>query len=124
MKVGDQIPVTIAGQTVALAEVKELGDGSATLIVPGTRVVMATRTELSFESTPNDTSGVETIIDGVDRAQAPVEAPAVSEVATPVEQSAPVATEPVAPAADSVPTPVAESPTPAEPEAVTGTTEH
>lgn len=65
MKIGDTVPVTIAGQTVANASVKELADGTATLVVPATLVVMATRTELTVE-TPRESS-TETVITGVDQ---------------------------------------------------------
>jgi len=70
MNVGDKVSVTIQGIEVAQAEVKEVGDGTATLIVPATRVVMATKTELAPEVTPTaDTSGTETVIDEVVRTQ-------------------------------------------------------
>ena len=62
MKVNDKIPVTIAGQQVAVATVKEMSEGTATLIVPATRVVMATRTELTVEEKENE---VEVLITGV-----------------------------------------------------------
>lgn len=65
MKIGDTVPVTIAGQVVANAAVKELSDGTATLVVPATLVVMATRTELTAP-TPTQ-SGTETVITGVDQ---------------------------------------------------------
>ena len=67
MKQGDKIPVTIAGQVVAQATVKELGDGTATLVVPGTLVVMAVRTEIAPETHEVAESSSETIITGVDR---------------------------------------------------------
>lgn len=67
MKVNDTVPVTIAGQTVANATVRELGDGTATLVVPATLVVMATRTELTVETPQVDPTAAETIITGVDR---------------------------------------------------------
>lgn len=65
MKQGDKVPVTIAGQVVAQATVKELGDGTVTLVVPGTLVVMAVRTEIA----PPTAAAVEgeTVITGVDR---------------------------------------------------------
>jgi len=47
VNVGDKIPVSIAGHTVAQATVKEIAEGQATLVVPGTIVVMAVRTELA-----------------------------------------------------------------------------
>ena len=68
MKVGDTVPVNIGGHVVAQARVAELGDGKATLVVPGTVVVMAVRTEL--DRAPVDTSGTETIVTGVDRQEA------------------------------------------------------
>lgn len=70
MKVGDKFPVTVANQEVAQAEVKEIGEGTATLIVPATRVVMATKTELTVAPVAAEPA-VQTIIDGVDRVSAP-----------------------------------------------------
>lgn len=67
MKRGDKIPVTIAGQTVANAEVREVGDGQVTLVVPGTLVVMATRTEIAYEAPTQPERETETVITGVDR---------------------------------------------------------
>jgi hypothetical protein len=68
MKVGDKIPVTVAGAEVAQAEVKEVGDGTVTFIVPAKRVVMSVRTELDpLAEAPTDTSGTQTIIDEVVR---------------------------------------------------------
>lgn len=66
MKIGDSVDVVVAGQVVAKAEIKEVGDGTATLIVPATRVVMATRTELSAE-TPSSEPSTEVIVDEVVR---------------------------------------------------------
>lgn len=92
MKINDVVPVTIAGQVVANAVVRELGDGTATLVFPATRVVMAVRTELAVEDeAPMDSTGTETIITGVDRdlperpespAEKPVESAAVDESST------------------------------------------
>lgn len=80
MKVGDKVPVTIAGQVVAQASIKETGDGTATLVVPATLVVMATRTELAVETPPEDTTGTETVITGVERTSGePVESAVVGE---------------------------------------------
>lgn len=76
MKVNDKVDVLIAGQVVAQATVKELGDGTATLVVPATLVVMATRTELTVEA-PRE-QAVETVITGVDRAEASTEQPVQS----------------------------------------------
>lgn len=75
MKIGDNIDVTIAGQPVAQARVKELADGTVTLEFPATRVVMATRTELAAPE-PVETD-VETIITGVDQNVETGDAPAV-----------------------------------------------
>lgn len=71
MKQGETVPVTIAGQVVAQATVKELGEGTATLVVPATLVVMAVRTELAVEQPVESTS--ETVITGVDRPEPTVE---------------------------------------------------
>lgn len=62
MKVGDKVSVTIQGSEVAQAEVKEVGEGTATLIVPATRVVMAVRTELAPEVAPEPTAPTKEII--------------------------------------------------------------
>jgi hypothetical protein len=79
MKVGDVQPVTIAGQVVAQARVSEIGEGTVTFIVPGTKVVMATRVELA--EAPREEPAVETIITGVDRPNdAVVEAPVPASV--------------------------------------------
>lgn len=80
MKVNDKVPVYIAGQTVAQATVRELGDGTATLVVPATLVVMATRTELTVETPVVDDTAPETVITGVDRTSAESEAPVESAV--------------------------------------------
>lgn len=95
MKVGDVVPVTIAGQTVAQAKVVELDSATVTLIVPATQVVMAVRTEL--DTAPVEESSKQVIIDGVERRaeneevvvpEQPVvqETPAPEVVETPVEQ--------------------------------------
>lgn len=107
MKVNDTVPVTIAGQTVANATVRELGDGTATLVVPATLVVMATRTELTVEAPVVDDTAPETIITGVDRTsgenEAPVESAVVGETQT-VDNSS---TTPVTPPAQTTEAPVA-----------------
>lgn len=82
MNVGEKVDVLIGGSVVAQAEVKEVGDGTATLIVPATRVVMAVRTELAPEVGPDNSSGTQTIIDEVVRT--PVEN---AGDAAPVEQN-------------------------------------
>ena len=65
MKVGDTFPVTVAGHIVAQARVAELTREKATLVVPGTVVVMAVNTSLAGKA-PSD-STTETIVTGVDR---------------------------------------------------------
>lgn len=78
MKVGDNIAVSIGGHVVAQAKVAEIADGRATLVVPGTVVVMAIRTEL--DRAPSE--GAEHIVTGVDR---PVAEEAPRETTPPVE---------------------------------------
>jgi len=112
VKQGDKFPVTIAGQTVAEATVREVGDGQVTLVVPGTIVVMATSTSIAPEATVPDGAVTEPAVEhqivGVDRVSGDVEntdggtpevvAPtptAPSEPAVAVEQ--PVQSEPVNP---------------------------
>lgn len=68
MNVGDKVRVDIQGTEVAQAEVKELGDGTVTVIIPATRVVMAMKSELAPEVGPaTDDSGTQTIVDEVVR---------------------------------------------------------
>lgn len=79
MKIGEKVPVQIGHHVVAQATVKELGDGTATLIVPATLVVMGTRTTLD-DLPPAGESDTETLIMGVDRAsESPVESTTGSE---------------------------------------------
>lgn len=94
MKIGDKYEVTIQGQVVAYATVKGMDDGTATLVVPATLVVMATRTELTYEQPQNNDT--EVVITGVDRVGAEgaesveTEAPSVVEnnpTETPVENT-------------------------------------
>lgn len=114
MKINDLVPVTIAGQVVAQATVREMSDGTATLVVPATLVVMAVRTELALETPAADTTGTETIITGVDRAgqsAEPVEtasAPVVDAAAvdSSVESVEPFADNIQPPATDTVISPV------------------
>ena len=68
MKIGDVVDVFIAGQVVAQAKIVETAEGTATLIIPGTQVVMATSTELT--SAPVVEQSKQVIIDGVDRVDA------------------------------------------------------
>ena len=70
MRQGDKVPVTIAGQVVAQATVRELGDGTVTLVVPGTLVVMAVRTEIAPDPQQTAVPETETLITGVDRTSA------------------------------------------------------
>lgn len=124
MKRGDKIPVTIAGQTVANAEVREVGDGQVTLVVPGTLVVMATRTEIAYEAPTQPERETETVITGVDRSSgetvdvetAPAQSATVGETNDqPSETTPPSTTE--TPAAEEVAVPTADGTetAPAEP---------
>lgn len=70
MKVGDGVPVTIAGQQVAQATVKEMSDGVATLEFPATRVQMAYRVEIDTAPKPVE-SETHTEVLGVERQEAP-----------------------------------------------------
>lgn len=116
MKVGDNVPVTIAGQAVAMATVKEMGEGQAVLIVPATRVVMAVRTELAYEAPVVQEQTTETIVTGVDRAEGAGEVAAVVEnvntgAAANVDGATVETVETVEPAANTVETSTAvESP--------------
>lgn len=114
MKVSDRFPVTLAGQTVAQAEVIEIDQGTVTLLIPGTKVVMETRTELAAPTPVEPES--ETIITGVDGPADNSAEPAATPDATvpPVQPTAP---EPVpapepSPAPEPTPTP---DPAPAPP---------
>lgn len=102
MKINDLVPVTIAGQVVAQATVREMSEGTATLVVPATLVVMAVRTELAFETPAADTTGTETIITGVDRAGQSAEP--VETTSAPVVDAAAVdgSVESVEPFADNI----------------------
>lgn len=83
MKKGDVLPVKVEGITVAQAEVEAVETDRVTLLIPGTRVVVAIKVSLSDE---RQEAEKEVIIDGVDR-------PAVPEAAEPVVIEAPVTTE-------------------------------
>lgn len=108
MKVGDKIPVTIAGQTVTSATVKELGDGTVTLEFPATRAVMGVRTEIDT-APPAQTSGTEHAILGVEN-QPPATVAGNDTAAadnTQVNETTPVAEVPSTPAETSeTPAPV------------------
>jgi len=84
MKVNETVPVLIAGQQVAVATVKEIGEGTVTLIVPGTVVVMATRTEISTPPTPEPSGNQHILLDEVERTSAPVVA---EEPTAPVDEN-------------------------------------
>lgn len=66
MKVGDTVPVYIAGHVVAQARVEAMGDGTATLIVPATRAIMGVRTDLT-DLPEKEESGTDHQILGVER---------------------------------------------------------
>lgn len=86
MKRGDQIPVTIEGQTVAQAIIEQVEADRVTLVVPATRVVMGVVTHLA--PTPN-TSNREVIIDEVVRQTPTVEENPTVESSTPATVSGP-----------------------------------
>lgn len=106
MKVGDKFSVTIAGETIADAVVREVNedDSTATLVVPATLVTMSYRTH--DELTPGDPApgveGAEHILltDQVVRPEAPGE-----QVNTVAESGQPAQTE-GAPVPAPAPTPV------------------
>lgn len=83
MKVGDKIPVTVAGAEVTQAEIKEVGDGTVTFIVPAKRVVMSVRTELDPNAaSQQDTTGTQHVVDEVVRTPAAPENTGDSSVQT------------------------------------------
>lgn len=63
----------IAGQVVAQARITGLEDGKATLIIPATQVVMATRTELTVEEP--EAATVQILTDRPAEVEEPREAP-------------------------------------------------
>lgn len=71
MKVGDKIPVLVAGEQIAEAEIKEVGEGTVTFIVPARRVVMATKTEVDPTVGPTS-DGAQVIIEDAARTPAQV----------------------------------------------------
>lgn len=87
MKINDTYPVMIAGQVVAQAKITGLEDGKATLIIPATQVVMATRTELTTEE-PTEGATIQ-IIGEQQTDDAPVE-PVVQAAADSAVGEAPV----------------------------------
>lgn len=91
MKKGDTLPVKVEGITVAQAVVEAVETDRVTLVIPGTRAVVAIRVSLTDEA---DAPEKEVIVDGVDR-------PAVPEAQAPVVIEAPVAED------NTVETPVA-----------------
>lgn len=63
MKVGDTFPVQVAGMGVNVsAKVTYIEDGKATLEIPATRVVFATRTTLSDEGPQADPNAKDQLI--------------------------------------------------------------
>lgn len=116
MKVGDTVAVNIGASTVANAKIVELGDGTATLVIPATKVVMAVRTEL--DTTPVAPSqgnehailGIETRENQVTPAEVSpanlVETPIVpADGVTPAQASAPDVAQTSAPAPVATPEP-------------------
>ena len=89
MKVGDTFPVTVAGHVVAQARVAELTREKATLVVPGTVVVMAVNTSLAGKAPSESTT--ETIVTGVDRQETSTDGSntTVVESGAPLETTAP-----------------------------------
>lgn len=91
MKQGDKVPAFISGHEVTQAEVKEVNqsDGTVTLLVPATLVVMGLRTELTDLPTTTEQPTTQVVVDEVVRTPA-AEVPAVEPVvpATAVEQPA------------------------------------
>lgn len=61
MKRGDKVPVNLGQHVVAQAEVVEINNETATLVVPATKIVMGIRHELT--DLPKDDSGKQVIID-------------------------------------------------------------
>lgn len=103
MKINDTVPVLIAGQVVAQARITGLEDGKATLVVPATQVVMATRTELTVEQ-PTEGATVQIIGEQQSTEEVSVEPETVAPqtpVETLVEETPPVETSTEAPAQES-----------------------
>lgn len=69
MKIGDKVPVNIAGDVAGHAEVTavDMETRQVTLVIPATRVIMALKVELDSAPAPVEESNVQTIITGVDR---------------------------------------------------------
>ena len=68
MKQGDTTEVSISGITVGQAVVERVDGDKVTLVIPAQRVVMGMRTQLTEgDVSPKDTTGTETIIEGVER---------------------------------------------------------
>lgn len=93
MKVGDKFPVSIAGHKIADAEVREVGEGTVTLIVPGTLVTMSTRTEIAPEAPEEKVeTGSDHQILGVERDGVAVEEAPVVEQPAPVGETQEITT--------------------------------
>jgi hypothetical protein len=102
MKIGDTVDVFIAGQVVAQAKIVETAEGTATLIIPGTQVVMATSTELT--TAPVVEQSKQVIIEGADRVDSDgnvVPAPEPVETSIPVKEAETVQPAPVEEKAES-----------------------
>lgn len=69
MKIGDKVPVNIAGDVAGQAEVTavDMETRQVTLVIPATRVIMALKVELDSAPAPVEEPTTQTIITGVDR---------------------------------------------------------
>lgn len=77
VKVGDQLVVSMEGLSVCYATVEEVHNGTATIMIPATRVVMGLRTTL----TDLEPEVEQAMLGGVDTKEAPADvAPAAQEV--------------------------------------------
>ena len=72
MKRGDKFPVTIEGHVVAMASVRDIEDGKATLVIPTTVAIFGVRTSLTDLPGSATEDKTQTIIDGVERTNAEV----------------------------------------------------
>lgn len=69
MKVGDKVPVNIAGDVAGQAVVTavDMETRQVTLVIPATRVIMALKVELDSAPAPVEEPSKQVIITGVDR---------------------------------------------------------
>lgn len=120
MKSGDKFPVTIAGEEVAQATVKEVDEdkATATMVIPATLVTMSYRTH--DELTPGDPAEATPTVEGsehillTDQVVTPGDAVTPQQAATQQVPGTPEA--PTQP--DTAPTPAQEPVVPAVPEEV------